>query len=300
MSNKKIIWGILLIALGVLFILKNFGIIFFSWRLFLSLWPLIIVIIGITLLPLKEWLKLLISILLIVVVFAIVILTGKSDESCWHWHKKIKMDEKQTIQSMSLNYNSNIKQAKLNLDAVAGKFILDSISPDLISFNKTGTFGEFSLTGSDQDSTSTIHLKMKDNHFKIGDGSNRAIIKLNPNPVWKIEINAGAAEIYANLENQKVAEMDFEGGASKMTVRIGKLLPVTTVKMESGVTSITIEIPSESGCELQNKGALTKKDFEGFEKKGDGIYRTENFSNSPQKIFIISESAVSELNIIKY
>lgn len=300
MSNKKIIWGILLIALGVLFTLKNFGIIFFSWRLFLSLWPLIIVIIGITLLPLKEWLKLMISILLIAAVFTIVILTGKSDESFWHRHKKIKMNEEQISQSMSLIYNSNIKRAKLNLDAIAGKFILDSISTELISFNKTGTFGEFSLTGNDHDSTSTVHLKMKDNHFKIGDGSNRAMIKLNPNPVWDIDLNAGAAEIYANLENYKIAEMDFEGGASKMTVRIGKLLPATTVKLESGVTSITIEIPSGSGCELQNKGALVKKDFEGFEKKSDGIYRTENFSTSAQKIFIISESAVSELNIIKY
>ena len=47
----NIFWGILLIALGSLIALKNFGVINFQWLNFINLWPFLLIFGGIAVLP---------------------------------------------------------------------------------------------------------------------------------------------------------------------------------------------------------------------------------------------------------
>jgi len=283
-----------------MFALRNFGIVSFNWQMVLSLWPLIIVIWGISLLPVKEWIKLVISLFITAAAFIIVMYTGGSDHSFFCRHKQVINNKDCLLQKMNLPYDSSITRAKLVFDAAAGEFTIDSLSTDLIDFNREGNIGDFSLTSLDEDSVRIINLKMKDKTFSVGNSKNEARIRLNPNPYWDIEMESGAAEINADFTKLKVRNVLFEGGASKLNIRLGKLQPVTKISLKSGVASITIEIPRESGCEFQNKGALVKKDLDGFVKSGDGIFITPNLNKSVNKIFIISESAVSELNVIRY
>lgn len=67
---KKIFLGIVLVLAGILFLLRQFDLVFFHWRLLLDFWPLIIIYFGITLLPVRNSYKLIFSIIaLILVVF---------------------------------------------------------------------------------------------------------------------------------------------------------------------------------------------------------------------------------------
>jgi len=300
MTYKRITWGIVLIFIGLMFALRNFGIVSFNWHMVISLWPLIIVIWGISLLPVKEWAKLVISLVITVAAFIIVIYTGGSGNSFFCRHKQVVFNKECRIQKMNLPFDSNITRARLEFDAAAGEFNIDSLSADLIDFNREGNIGNFSLTSLDEDSVRIINLNMKDKEFSFGTGKNEAIIHLNPNPLWDINMKSGAAEINADFTGLKVSTVQFEGGASKLSIRIGKLYPLTNISLKSGVTSITIEIPKESGCEFHNKGALTKKGLDGFIKTGDGLFLTPDFKKSTNKVIVISESAVSELNIVQY
>lgn len=49
--------GVLFIAIGVVALLATLGVIDFSWRMAWKLWPMLLVIIGIVMLPVKDWLK---------------------------------------------------------------------------------------------------------------------------------------------------------------------------------------------------------------------------------------------------
>lgn len=300
MTYKRITWGIVLIFIGLMFVLKNFGIVSFNWHMVISLWPLIIVIWGISLLPVKEWAKLTISLVITVAAFVIVIYTGGSGNSFFCRHKHVAINKECRIQKMNLPFDSSITRARLEFDAAAGEFTIDSLSADLIDFNREGNIGNFSLTSLDEDNARIINLKMKDKEFSFGNDKNEATIRLNPNPIWDVNIESGAAVINADFTRLKVSTIQFEGGASKLSIRIGKLYPITNISLKSGVTSITVEIPRESGCEFHNKGALTKKGLDGFIKTDDGLFLTPNFKKSTNKIIVISESAVSELNIVQY
>ncbi|MDR1792139.1 MAG: DUF5668 domain-containing protein [Bacteroidales bacterium] len=65
MKYKNIFWGILLISIGVLFVLKALNIIAFTWGNVVSLWSLLLIWAGVCVLPLKDIVKLLLSLLIL-------------------------------------------------------------------------------------------------------------------------------------------------------------------------------------------------------------------------------------------
>ena len=57
MKSRNWFMGVLFIAIGVVALLATLGVIDFSWRMAWKLWPMLLVIIGIVMLPVKDWLK---------------------------------------------------------------------------------------------------------------------------------------------------------------------------------------------------------------------------------------------------
>jgi hypothetical protein len=63
MKFKKVIWGILLIFFGTIILLSNMHVLTISWNKALNLWPLLIVLWGVSILPLKDPIKTILALL---------------------------------------------------------------------------------------------------------------------------------------------------------------------------------------------------------------------------------------------
>jgi hypothetical protein len=74
MKNKNVFWGLLLIAIGVLLILKTSHVIFFSYYDLIKLWPVILIWIGIALIPMKDIFKIILDLLVFAVAVYILIM----------------------------------------------------------------------------------------------------------------------------------------------------------------------------------------------------------------------------------
>jgi len=46
-NNESLFWGLIILVLGMLFLLKNFGLEVNVWRLLGKYWPLILIYIGV-------------------------------------------------------------------------------------------------------------------------------------------------------------------------------------------------------------------------------------------------------------
>ncbi len=57
MKFRNIFWGIILILLGVLFTLDNLHVIDFDWYNLWRLWPVVLVLWGVSILPVKDFIK---------------------------------------------------------------------------------------------------------------------------------------------------------------------------------------------------------------------------------------------------
>lgn len=77
MKFDKIIWGLLLIIAGLLWILNNTGFIDINFNHVIRLWPLLLIFWGITILPVRDYLKTIF--LILIIAFAVFMIIGKDN-----------------------------------------------------------------------------------------------------------------------------------------------------------------------------------------------------------------------------
>jgi hypothetical protein len=315
MKSKGVFWGVLLVALGTLFILRNFGIFYFSWYDFRHLWPVILIILGISLLPIKGVVRIILS--FIVVIVAMVYLSNRPPQYYhnyrwswipdWHWNDDNYNDQDEeydnenwTDQLLFEDYDGQIENAVLDLDAAAGEFSLSTTDDYLVKFERSGNFGKYYLNADNVGSAVVLKLAMESDRIRSSNFRNEATISLNPEPVWDINMDAGAAEIDFDFSPFKVDRIDIDGGASSIWLKLGDKMDNTDLEIDTGASSITIEVPEGVGCEVITSTILSSKSLDEFDKIEKGLYQTPDFDNSDKKIFINIDAAFASLEVKRY
>jgi hypothetical protein len=125
-------------------------------------------------------------------------------------------------------------------------------------------------------------------------------MKLNPNPVWDLNVDVGAASIDLDLSAFKIKKLNIDGGASSINIRLGVLHNDCKVNINSGASSINIKVPEDFACEVNTSTVLSSKALPGFNKVSGGTYVTPGFSDNSKNIVIYVEAAVSSLNVERY
>ena len=306
MSYRKIFWGLLLVMIGVLFILKNTGVLFFSWHTMWQLWPVILILWGISLIPVKDWIKLVLSLLTVLVTFFAMQQYGPKDKHNWNfeWNDRNNNDDEETVTTynkvMSEDFDSLTRFANLKLNIGVGNFKIKDTTNLLIEVKHDNDNANYSMTAKTEDSLSIIDLSLEKGEFNNGNIRNNVVMKLNPNPIWDLDLNVGAAEVDFDLSGFKTRYLKIQGGASDIELKLGAALPLTEVKLEAGAASITIRVPESAGCEIISNTFMASKDFSGFTKIGKQQYQTPNFATSTNKIKIDLQAGVASVNVERY
>lgn len=315
MKYGHLFWAILLIAIGCLILISNFGWIDFHWSTVWRLWPLILIFWGIAILPIRDLVKyvLLVGVILFTILF-FNRLTEPSDWFRWHdgnnewrfgdeWNREgdeNASSRNMESQSLTVPFDTLSAKAELILEAAAGDFRLEGLTQELISFSKEGNVGNYSLTTEDDAGKKKvrIHLDKSDGPRKYT--RNEVEIRLNQKPVWDLSLDIGAAAINMDLKDYLVDTIDITAGASSIDLTLGNKNPVTRVTFNAGASSLNIRLPKEAACEVKSESFLVSRDFEGFTKKGSGLYQSENYAAGKNKIFIDIQTAVSSITIERY
>jgi len=313
MKYRHVFWAILLIAIGVLFILNNFGILDFGWRVLWSLWPLILIFWGISILPIKDWMK--IAGLVLVLAFTITYFNRLTQHTPWFvfhdhggdfWDRGWNDSDSDTIsynykdQNLTVPFDSLSKKGVLRLIAAAGNFNVKGVAADFLDFSKKGDIGNYSLTTADNNSIKTIDLTMEKRRIRHSVKENNVDIKLTDRLPWDLDFDIGAAEITLDLREYRVDTVNIDAGASSINFKIGEKNPTTRMIFNAGAASITVEIPKASGCQVISESFMVSKNFEGLDKKSDGHYETPNFATSKNKIYITVKTALSKITISRF
>lgn len=311
MKGKNLFWGGILITLGTLFILRNTGIFYFNWLSLIRLWPIMLVFFGITLLPLRNSIKLILSIITIAALF-VVLLKGNTEwdrDNNYSWSINDRFDRikgNNDYESDIANqyfyelYSNKIEEATLNIEAIAGDFNLKDESDYLFEFTQDGNIGPYIFSSHERGSHTTLRLRLRDDTRNFRRLVNDVDLKLHLEPIWNFDIESGAAKIRLDLRKFKIQEIAISGGASSVNIKLGDLFNSTHVYIHSGASSITLSIPEESGCEINTTTFLTSRNFDGFDKIDKGYYQTSNYDDAKNKIRINIEAAVTSLKVRRY
>ncbi len=313
MNYRKLFWGMLLIVFGILFILQNLDIVWFSWRDIWQFWPVFLIIWGISLLPLKALYRLLLSFAAIVLGIILVHQYGSHEPLIqwrnngaaiqFHNHRDDDDEEASTYEqregSKSIPMDEAVTYAELNLEIGAGTFDLVGSSDKLIAcdFSMEDLYSLDSKKNGDQ---ATLNLSMKEVDWKKQHPNNEVVIRLNQTPEWSLDFEVGAADLNMDLRPFDVRKITLDGGASSLDFTLGNRAEKLNMEIDAGAAAITLHIPKESGCEVISESFLIDKSMEGFAKVSKGHYRTENFDTATHKIFIDLEAAIISFHIDRY
>jgi hypothetical protein len=307
MSYKKIFWGIILISIGILIMLKNLNVLWFSWQSLWSLWPVLLILWGISVLPVKDYIKLIVSLVAVAIGIAVVSTHPEMNTFGFQWHRnnhswQVISDNDPNFkgdESYTEPFDKAISEGTLELDAAAGSFKIGDTTKNLYDFEKSGGNTHYQ-TSVEKDSTSAvIKLKLRDGSINAGNGG-ESRIKLNPKPVWNINFSVGAADMQMDLSKYKVRSIKVEGGASSIYLKIGELNEDQNVKISAGASSIHILVPKARACEIKTHIVLSSRELPGFERIERHLYRTNNYNTAKITTTINVDAAVSSLTVEKY
>ena len=300
MKYRNIFWGILLILLGILYLLKQFDVIYFNWRDILSLWPLILVLWGISILPIKSLYKLIASFLAILVMILIIHYNPSRWHSGWiwigDWHKGDRIELKKSEPRME-----DAEFAILELDAAAGSYIIDGTSEQLVDFKYIGDSGSYYMSTTEEGNSQRVHIgpEHRRNQYRLY-RSHEVELKMNPDMVWDLDVDAGAADIWMDLTPFIIDDLTIDGGATSIEIRLGSLSDNVNVDIETGVSSVEIFVPKEVAVEVNSDSFLVSRELPGFDKVSKSTFVSPNYADASKNITIQFSSGISSLRVIRY
>lgn len=319
MKLNRVMWGIILLFVGVVLLLENFNVIAFYWRNVWSFWPVVLIISGVNILFNKNKSQTgnMISLGVLVVMLGFVFYKGQQPPTHRLWFgdsfsrdldfdMDVEEDNHDSTEMISFSEPllavDSAKKSILNISGGGTSFDLQGETDSLIVADVERRNGNYTLQKESNDSLNTLTFKMKTQKGKwdFNDGGNKVDFKLNKNPEWTIQMNMGAGAVDFDLTDYKVRTFRFDGGAASLDITLGDLLPITDVVVKTGVADVKISIPEGAGCRIKTKTGLSAKDFEGFNKVDNNNYETANYKSAARKIFINLDGGLSNFEVSRY
>ena len=291
-------FGFLLVFLGLAFLLRTFGWVHFSWYGIWQYWPIFLIFIGISVIPMKRWLKN----TLMAFCFAGLLLalmfnshTGRPRYSV-NWRSNYSVNTSNTSRNvLAVTTSREGENANLKIDAGACKLNLSEITEHLSAVwlnDEKMSFVEFTNESEQRNKFKT----------EVSTGkrfSPRVDLALNENPIWDVELNVGAASVNMDLSEFKMENVRINSGAADIDLKLGQKHAKTKVNISTGASSIRVRIPKDADCKVISSSFLMSKKLDGFSKSG-GVYQTKNFGSAAQTITIEIDGAISNFNVARY
>jgi hypothetical protein len=319
MKFKNVFWGLSLIIIGSLLVARNLGIVDFDWFNIVRLWPLLFILWGLSVLPIRDAIKTGILVIILGGATWFVLESPRSTEPWdifsqfnYHGHNphiegfdsgEATADFMLNRQHITIPYTDTIQNARFDLDAAAGEFTLNDTSSYLLSFYRSGIYGteyQYSVNRNGHDANIKFSEKAGGHIFFRSHNHKKVTIALNPFPVWEINLEAGASSVNYDLSKFKVRKVSLDGGAGSFKITLGDKYPNVKIDIDAGASSLTLRVPKNTGCDLEITAVMSGKYLPGFDKISSGHYQTENYDSAQNKIHLNVDAAVSSFRIIRY
>lgn len=306
-NDNGLVTGILFVVVGIVALFVTFFDIEIIWSEIAKLWPVLLILMGVSMIPFNKILKSIVVIIIMLISFVVYCEMTDDDfdednvENVYYDDNYNKEDVH--VQEFSESYSENISTATIELDYGAGEIRLNSPVNELVKATNASNDvkqdfsviyeGRHAEIDFDVNETTINEVKKKytSNHFNLS---------LNENPIYDFDMSLGACDLNFDLTPYKVSDIDIDAGACNIDLKIGNRNPLINVNIETGVSSVRIGIPKSSACRIECESVMINKGFEDFVKKSGNIYETENYYSSTEKINVVFTGAISDVKIYHY
>ncbi|MFW6035739.1 MAG: LiaF transmembrane domain-containing protein [Halanaerobiales bacterium] len=306
-SRSQIVVGIVLIALGTMFLLNTMGInTGINWRLLFKLWPLILVFIGLNILLKKTKLWWVVP-LLIVATLIFVMTVGPNFYSYYRYgyeHSGILQENRE--------YKEDMELLDVDLKFPAGSLKLDKVNDNNNLFYADLKYDEFKpdidVINFDSSREGKLKIYQKGTYsffgisdFDLSEDVNDWNIYLGNQIPLDINVKAGAGELDLDFSDLMIDNCDIKIGAGDLEIKLGDY--ARNIELNSGAAQVELSVPYNQGIEIKSQGVINRDNFseEGLlYYSGSKSFRTDNYEEAENKTFIEIKVPVSNIELEFY
>jgi hypothetical protein len=203
-------------------------------------------------------------------------------------------------------YDKRLKYGTLNIDLGATVLILRDTTGKMITAQTDGLVEGYKFKTEYDNETfkGTLNYdelkEAKKWRGKDDEDDDTVSIKLNNNPVWDMNLKAGASDVDFDLSKFKVRSLKLNGGAVEFKIKMGEPLDETRIICETGMADIDFAIPAKAACQIKSSSGFSSNKFDGFKQTSKGIYETPGFADAKNKLYLEFNGAVSDFKVHKY
>jgi hypothetical protein len=251
-GRRGVFWPLLLIALGLVFLLSNFGIISgVSWLAIASLWPLLLILIGLDIAFARRWPlpTLAAEVAVIAAGLALVAYSPNLSPGIFVFGNgggpgvaDVTVPRGDATQ-LALTLNGGATRAYHVSGGATALVEAHSANADL----RVRTLG---TTRAD------VRLDQVSNGFFRTTGTGDIEIRLASDVPASLTINVGAGEFDIDLSNVRVTDARVNVGASSMRLVLPKPSGNIDMRMNGGASNITIVVPDGVEARIATTGGL--------------------------------------------
>jgi len=290
----KIFWGLLLILVGGLLLADNFGLISVNWNNLWQLWPLAVIAAGLSVLSFRN------MIWRIVVTFFVLAILGLV---AWVAIYGTSFNSPILTRDVTVNKVSDVvKQADVTVEVGATKLTIGTsdqnsilkakLTSDIVSLEDNSL-----ISGETQQVTLSTETS---NRWWRGGMKNSLDVDVTRNLPLSLNVNIGASDTEIDMSKSKLREINIDAGASDINVKLGSLESAVAVSIDSGASSIVLQVPKDSGVQLQFEGGLSSKQLSDLSEISEGKYESSDYAKSKNKITVNCKIGVSSFVIERY
>lgn len=294
---SRVFWGLLLVLLGGLLLLSNFGLIELQLNNLWQLWPLLIVAWGVSLLNIKgTWWKLVSAILLIASLGLFVLVAIGAGPFANN-----EQDSQMQSQQIEID-GSDVDRLNVSVKAGAGNVTIGSQESELpVEAVLQSDFATLDVDSQTEGSTQTVEVSVDgERSWWGGNFRNDLDVQLSRELPVALSVDTGASDFEADLSSVKLERLAIDLGASSGMVTLGDLVDRLDVNVKAGASSVTIRVPKDAGVRVTLEQGVSSQDLDNLQEKGEGLYETSEFEKATKQITIKADIGVASFELERY
>jgi len=306
MKPTRTFFGLIIIAIGVIFLLINLGSMNFDdLGKFIIFWPALLVLFGLAMMFTSNLLYSVITIL------SILLISFLALADPYDWQKKEDIEKKEISHpNIAAVYDKTIENFKFTLDlgaaAINVKDFDDSNSDTLVKGNYGEGITSLEENRTNEDHAADLHIKEK-----TADQSLSTIINPNKKRFMDLEIsnripteftvNSGASKLDLDFSNIDLRKLTVNSGASAIKVKLGNKSDNLESEINCGASDISIMVPEDFGIKIESNSVLLGKDLTDLDlEQNKNSYSSKDYDSKTKKLSIKLSSGVSKLSVKQY
>jgi len=300
--RKSLVWPLVLISLGVLFLLNNLGIVSWSiWSLLWRMWPVLLVAIGLDLIfGRRSGIWQAITVIVIIGLFAGAFWLFDVTENTWSGEKVTYtiVQEIGKAEDVDVNIKMNIGSLSLNSLPTNSDFLVtgevevsefEDLTDELLTFRDKSTY----RLSSDGQQYHPGWIFNRD-----GNGDKHWELMLNQDVMLNLEVDTGVGITELDLSDLLLKDLNINSGVGEVTVYMpGRGDYQASVK--AGVGKLEIYLPNDLAAQIFIDGGLGNVTVIGDFIQRNGNYYTRNYNSSEEQIELFIDGGVGNIRIVQ-